>query len=124
MGWLAYSRRGGVPVCLSNWFWVVGGLGFEDGEDDVAAAAGDGGEGGAVGFALLAFGLVVAFGVWVVLDGDEGGLVHGVFEAVVASSVVGGGVEGAAGAAVGGGESGVGGEFGSVGEAVGVADFG
>ena len=52
-------------------------MGFEDGEDDVAAAAGDGGEGGAVGFALLAFGLV-AFGVWVVLDGDEGGLALGV----------------------------------------------
>ena len=55
---------------------------------------GDGGAGDAVGFALVAFGLVVALGVWVVLDGDEGGLVHGVFEAVVSCSVVGGGARG------------------------------
>ena len=68
-----------------------------------AVAAGDGGEGGAVAFALVAFGLVVAFGVGVVSDGDEGGLVHGVFEPFVACSVVGGGVEGGSGAAVGGG---------------------
>ena len=34
-----------------------------------AVAAGDGGEGGAVAFALVAFGLVVAFGVGVVSDG-------------------------------------------------------
>ena len=64
-----------------------------------ATAAG----GGAVAFALVAFGLVVAFGVGVVSDGDEGGLVHGVFEPFVACSVVGGGVEGGSGAAVGGG---------------------
>ena len=67
-----------------------------------AAAAGDGGEGGAVAFALVAFGLA-GFGVGVVSDGDEGGLVHGVFEPFVACSVVGGGVEGGSGAAVGGG---------------------
>lgn len=57
-----------------------------------AVSAGDGGEGGAVAFAL------VAFGVGAVSDGDEGG-----FEPFVACSVVGGGVEGGSGAAVGGG---------------------
>ena len=58
--------------------------------------------GGAVAFALVAFGLA-GFGVGVVSDGDEGGLVHGVFEPFVACSVVGGGVEGGSGAVVGGG---------------------
>ena len=63
-----------------------------------ATAAG----GGAVVFALVAFGLA-GLGVGVVSGGDEGGLVHGVFEPFVACSVVGGGVEGGSGAAVGGG---------------------
>ena len=59
------------------------------------------------------------------MDGYEVGLTLGVFEAVVAPSVVGGGAGGAAG-----GRRSVGARpaqetgFGSVGEAVGVADFG
>ena len=49
-----------------------------------ATAAG----GGAVVFALVAFGLA-GLGVGVVSDGDEGGLVHGIFEPFVACSVEG-----------------------------------
>ena len=42
-----------------------------------AGAVGDGGGGGAVVFALVAFGLA-GLGLGVVSGGDEGGLVHGV----------------------------------------------
>ena len=55
--------RGGVPVLLSSLSGglgqgvgfvglVVGGLGFEHGEDDVAASSGDADDGGVVAFAF------------------------------------------------------------------------
>ena len=75
--------------------WLVGGLGFEHGYDDVAAFAGDADDGGVVAFAFGSFLLVVGAGVGVVLGGDEGCLEHGVFESVVAASGFSGGVVGA-----------------------------
>ena len=56
-------RGGGVPVLLSSLSGglgqgvgfvglVVGGLGFEHGEDDVAASSGDADDGGVVAFAF------------------------------------------------------------------------
>ena len=71
--WLFGSKRalgprwaGCVPVLLSSRFgqvlglgWLVGGFGFEHGEDDVAAASGDADDGGVVAFAFGSFGLVV-----------------------------------------------------------------
>ena len=54
-----HLAAGGVPVLLSSRLgqvvrlWrLVGGLGFEHGEDDVAAASGDADDGGVVAFAL------------------------------------------------------------------------
>ena len=53
------AARGGVPVLLSSRLgqvlgvgWLVGGLGLEHGEDDVAAASGDADHGGVVAFAF------------------------------------------------------------------------
>ena len=66
--------------------WLVGGLGLEHGEDDVAAASGDADDCGVVAFAFGSFALVVGAGVGVVLGGDERRGEHGVLEAVVAAS--------------------------------------
>ena len=66
--------------------WLVGGLGFEHGQDDVAAASGDADHGGVVAFAFGSFALVVGAGVGVVLGGDEGRGEEGVLESVVAAS--------------------------------------
>ena len=61
-----FWARFGVGVGL------VGGSGFEHGEDDVAAASGDADDGGVVAFAFGSFGLVVGAGGGVVLGRDEG----------------------------------------------------
>ena len=57
---------GGVSV-----LGVVGGLVFEHGEDEVAAATGDADDGGVVVFAFGSFALVVGLGVRVVEGGNE-----------------------------------------------------
>ena len=68
------------------WWWLVEGLCFEHGEEDIAAAGGDADDGGVVAFAFLDFSLVVDFGVGVMPDGDESRCEHSVFEAVVTAT--------------------------------------
>lgn len=70
----------------------MGGLGFEDGGHDVAAFAGEGGDGLVVLFGLCPFFPVVGGGVGVVSVGGLGGLEHGVFEPVVVAAAGPGGV--------------------------------
>ena len=66
--------------------WLVGGGGFEHGEDDVAAFACEADDRCVVFLAVGSFALVVRAGGGVVLGGDEGCEEHGVLEPVVAGS--------------------------------------
>ena len=80
----------GVPVLLPSrfgqLFGLVGGVGFEHGQEDVAASAGDAEDRGVMFLALVSFALVIGAGVWVVSGSYERGDEHGVLQAVVTAS--------------------------------------
>ena len=67
---------------------LVGLLGCERGEDDVAASSGEADDRGVVAFSFGSFAVVEGLGVGRT-QGCEGGEEHGVLEAVVASSALG-----------------------------------
>ena len=128
-GTLCSDVKGGVPVLLLSSLIAVdclGGLvvlaGFDHGEDDVAAAAGEADDSGVV---LLAFGsLAVVEGSGVGrAERCERGEEHGVFESVVASSRLGLAADRLPGLSGHGCEPGVGSEFVAGREPVGVADL-
>ena len=73
------AGQGGVPVLLSSSLrevlvvgLLVGGAGFEHGEDDVAAFAGEADDRGVVFLSFSAFALVVSLGGGIVLSGEIG----------------------------------------------------
>jgi hypothetical protein len=72
---------------------LVGLLGVEHGEDDVAASSGEADDGGVVAFAFGAFAVVEGFGLGRA-EGGERGEEHGVLQPMVAASGLDLGVEG------------------------------